>query len=93
MNATERAKVAALAAVRIPDFGYGSKLIRNLLWRRDKNPTAPLSANEKYLLDLMCWHYRNKLGGLVPFDLPLSEPRRADYTRSDAGGAVQERLL
>lgn len=80
MNADERAKVLALVRyVRVPDFGYGANLIRNLEWRMGHNPAAPLSPKEKHLLDLCCWHYRNKLGGLVEFDLPAAEPTLADY--------------
>lgn len=93
MNATERAKVRALEQVRMPEFGYGAKLVRNLRWRIDNNPAAPVSAREKYLLDLCCWHYRNRLGGVVDFDLPQSEPRLADYVRADPKLAVQERMF
>ncbi len=93
MNATERAKVRALAQIRMPEFGYGARLILNLQWRMGNNPTAPLSAKEKYLLDLCCWHYRNRLGGVVEFDLPQQEPRRVDYARADPKLTVQERMF
>jgi hypothetical protein len=93
MNATERAKVLALSQIRMPDFGYGARLILNLKWRMQNNATAPLSPNEKHLLDLCCWHYRNRLGGVVDFDLPQSEPRLVDYVRPDPKLAVQERMF
>lgn len=80
MTAEERAKILALERyVRVPDFGYGATLIRNLGWRMCHNPAAPCSPKERWLLDLCCWHYRNKLGGLVAFDLPEREPALVDY--------------
>ncbi len=80
MTADERAKAAALFwHVRVPAFGWGASLIKNLNWRLRNNPQAPLTPKEKYLLDLAVWHYRNKLGGIVPFALPEREPQRADY--------------
>lgn len=80
MTAEERAKAAALFLhVRVPEFGWGANLIKNMNWRLRNNPHAPLTPKEKYLLDLAIWHYRNKLGGIVPFELPTHEPVAADY--------------
>lgn len=79
MNATERAKAQALARLRLPSFAYGVQVINNLRWRANHNPDAPLSPVEKYLLDLTCWHYRNKLGGVVDFELPDEPPQRIRY--------------
>lgn len=93
MNATERAKTAALAALRLPDFAYGAYLIRNLRWRVAHNAAAPLSSKEKWLLDLACWRYRNKLGGVVSFALPDSEPQQRDYLAAHPKLKPQERLL
>lgn len=93
MNATERAKVLALAQIRMPEFGYGGRLVINLRWRLDNNPTAPLSPKEKHLLDLCCWHYRNRLGGVVEFDLPQQEPNLVDYVRADPKRKAQERMF
>ena len=66
-------------------------LRRNLIWRLQNEPTAPLSPNEKYLLELCCWHYRKQLGGLVEFELPASQPQRGDYLPERAD--LQDRLL
>lgn len=93
MNYNEREKVAALAKLRIPNFGHSAKLIKNLLWRLDHNAGTPLSPKEKYLLDLACWHYRNRLGGLVMFDLPAALPQLTDYQRLNASSTGQARLL
>lgn len=79
MNATERDKVAALALLRIPDIGFGSRLVKNLRWRVEHEPDAPLSRKEKYLLEMCCWHYRKALGGTVNFALPTQPPQMADY--------------
>lgn len=79
MNKLEKEKVEALALLRIPDIGYGAVLIKNLCWRQDHEPNAPLSRKEKYLLELCCWHYRKALGGTVAFDLPSRKPEKADY--------------
>ncbi len=80
MTSEERAKAAALFLhVRVPAHAWGANLIQNLNWRLRNNPHAPLTPKEKYLLDLTVWHYRNKLGGIVPFDLPTREPVAADY--------------
>lgn len=79
MNATQRAKVAALRRLRIPARGWGGPLIANLAWRLDHEPDAPLSPKERWLLDRACWHYRRSLGGRVSFDLPLTEPELRDY--------------
>lgn len=93
MNTDERAKVRALNRhVRIPDFGFGAKVIKNLTWRLEHNPTAVLAPRERHLLDLCCWHYRNKLGGLVEFELPSAEPMLADYVPRPAS-LPQESLL
>lgn len=92
MNATERAKVEALSRlVKIPDWGYGAVLVKNLRWRLEREPAAPLSPQERYLLELCCWHYRRKLGGLVAFPLPKAEPDRNDYQPQVK--TVQESLL
>lgn len=93
MNATERAKVTALARLRIPNFGHSAQIIKNLRWRVENNPTAVLATREKYLLDLACWHYRNQLGGLVTFDLPTDKPQLADYQRTHPVMGLQDRLL
>ncbi len=79
MTPLEIEKVAALALLRIPDVGYGAVLIRNLGWRADNEPKAPLSRKEKYLLELCCWHYRRALGGTVTFELPKEKPVQANY--------------
>lgn len=80
MTRLERAKVAALQQhVRIPEFGYGAVLLKNLRWRLEQDPKAPLSPQEQYLLEQCCWHYRRKLGGLVTFPLPDAPPERATY--------------
>lgn len=91
MNALERSKIAALSQIRIPPFGYGARLLLNLRWRLENEPDAPLSREEKYQLELCCWHYRRKLGGLVDFELPTVAPEREHYfpPRVD----TQERLL
>lgn len=92
MTADESAKVLALQEhVRVPEFAYGARLVRNLCWRMKYNPGAPLSPVEKWLLDQCCWHYRNKLGGLVTFDLPESKPALTDYLPRSA--APQQRPL
>ncbi|MER2529283.1 MAG: hypothetical protein ABTR07_15270 [Candidatus Competibacter denitrificans] len=93
MNYNEREKVTALVKLHIPDFGHSAKLIKNLLWRLDHNAGAPLSPKEKYLLDLACWHYRNRLGGLVMFDLPKAQPVLSSYQRSESSTVGQVRLL
>lgn len=54
-------------------------LLKNLRWRLENSPKAPLSSVEKFTLDLCCWRYRRKLGGLVDFELPKQEPLRSDY--------------
>lgn len=79
MNQTERDKVAALTLLRIPDIGFGSVLIKNLRWRIENEPSAPLSRKEKYLLELCCWHYRRALGGMVTFALPTARPQQAEF--------------
>lgn len=80
MTTEERAKAAALFLhVRVPDHAWGANLIKNMNWRLRNNPHAPLTPKEKYLLDLAIWHYRNKLGGIVTFELPTREPVAADY--------------
>lgn len=80
MTRLERAKIEALGRhVRIPEWGYGAALLKNLRWRLENSPKAPLSPVEKFTLDLCCWRYRRKLGGLVDFDLPKEEPLRSDY--------------
>lgn len=80
MTKLERAKIAALNQhVRIPDWGYGATLLKNLRWRVEHDPQAPLSSQEQYLLEQCCWHYRRKLGGLVAFPLPDAPPERATY--------------
>lgn len=91
MNATERAKVRALGKLRIPEFGHSALLIRNLQWQLTHDPKHPLTRSQKYLLDLACWRYRNSLGGLVDFELPIEEPMRRDYF-PDPGRKAQERL-
>lgn len=94
MNNIEKSKLQALIDhVRMPDFGYGARLIRNLTWRLKHNPTAALSAQEKYQLDQCCYHYRNKLGGLVSFPIPDSPPVLSDYVQTHPKYLVQERLL
>lgn len=94
MTVDENAKVLALREhVRVPEFAYGARLIRNLFWRMKHNPSAPLSPVEKCLLDLCCWHYRNKLGGLVTFDLPESRPDLADYLPRPSAAPPQRSLL
>jgi len=88
----ERAKITALHQhVRIPDFGYGAILLKNLRWRVQNDPQAPLSPQEQYLLEQCCWHYRRKLGGLVTFPLPDAPPERAAYFPPSA--AAQESFL
>lgn len=92
MTKLERAKIDALYRhVRIPAFGYGAITIKNLHWRVFNDPRGRLSPLEKYTLELCCWRYRRKLGGLVDFDLPTEEPLRSDYfpTRE----TVQDSLL
>lgn len=92
MTKLERAKVAALRQyVHIPDWGYGAATIKTLRWRLENEPKAPLSPLEKYTLELCCYRYRRKLGGLVDFDLPRGEPLRSDYF--PVRETVQEPLL
>jgi hypothetical protein len=92
MNETEIAKVSALEHVPMPEFSYGHRLVLNLKWRADNNSTVALSANEKHLLDLCCWRYRNQLFE-AGFDLPKQEPSLLDYVRSDLKLAAQERMI
>jgi hypothetical protein len=94
MNQIEQAKLSALLHhVRMPDFGYGARLIKNLSWRLKHNPTATLSPQEKYQLDLCCYHYRNQLGGLVSFPVPDTQPLLSDYVTVQPKYRIQERLL
>lgn len=93
MNAVERLKVGALVALRLPDIAWGMRTVRNLCWRMENNRTAPLTPQEKFLLDSACWHYRNLLGGLVSFALPQQEPKLVDYVAAHPKIRPQERLL
>ncbi|HRD65695.1 MAG TPA: hypothetical protein PKY50_06020 [Candidatus Competibacter sp.] len=93
MNAVEREKVGALLALKLPSFAWGMQIVKNLSWRLENNPAAPLTPKEKHLLDLCCWHYRNKLGGLVAFALPQQEPILAHYVPASPMLHPQERLL
>lgn len=94
MTDLERAKLQALIDyLRIPDFAYGAKLISNLSWRMGHESQAALSAREKYQLDLCCWHYRKKLGGLVSFALPTQEPVFVDYVARPSSTPPPQRSL
>ena len=92
MNETEIAKVRALEHVPMPEFSYGHRLVLNLKWRADNNSTVALSANEKHLLDLCCWRYRDRLGD-AGFYLPQQEPSLLDYVRAEVKLTVQERMI
>jgi hypothetical protein len=75
MTHLEREQVRALRLyVRVPDFAYGSALMKNLEWRLIHQSASPLSAREKHLLHLLLYHYRAQLGGRVWFDLPTEKP-------------------
>lgn len=87
MTRLERAQVQALRRwVRVPNFAYGSAVMRNLDWRLRYFPNKPLSWKEKYLLDGCLYHYRATLGGLVDFELPTAAPDLADYQPPARGG-------
>ncbi len=91
MKAVEKAKIGALGELRIPAFAHFARLISNLCWLLGNDPSHTLTPEQRYLLDLACWHYRRSLGGVVDFDLPDEAPVRSRYVKRKR--QVQERLL
>ncbi len=80
MNTVQKQQVAALTRLDPPRGGQFDLLIRNLAWRLEHEPTAPLSWRERFNLACAIYGYRRGLRAAgVAFAIPEAEPRIEEY--------------
>lgn len=89
MNKTERAKVTALEACRMPGrmFAADVEFVRSMAWARDHDAVKTLTGRQKWFLDVLIYKYRRQLGGReLGFEIPGEPPKAVDYgVKPDTG--------
>lgn len=80
MNAMQREQVAALASLGLPRGSRFDRLIRNLNWRREHEPSAPLTWRERYGLASALHPFRERLASSYSeLALPQSLPKIENF--------------